>query len=44
MLLPPKTPPIELYITAVEQASYKLPSQEADEFRSDINKLLKQQQ
>ena len=44
MPLPPSTPTIEAYITAVEQASSKLPTQEADEFRSDINKLLKQQQ
>ena len=28
----------------VEQASSKLPAQEVDEFRSDVNKLLKQQQ
>ena len=28
---PPSTPPIEAYITAVEQASSKLPAQEADE-------------
>ena len=40
----PKYPPIEAYITAVEQASSKLPAQEAIEFRSDVNKLLKQQQ
>ena len=30
----PKYPPIEVYITATEQASSKLPTQEADEFRS----------
>ena len=29
---------------ATEQASSKLPTQEADDFRSDINRLLKQQQ
>ena len=28
----------------MEQASSKLPAQEADEFRSDVNKILKQQQ
>ena len=33
---------IEAYTTVVEQASSKLPAQEADEFRSDVNKLLKQ--
>ena len=36
--------PIEAYITAMEQASSRLPAQEADEFRSDVNKILKQQQ
>ena len=40
----PQVPPIEAYITAMEQASSKLPAQEADEFRSDVNKILKQQQ
>ena len=40
----PKYPPIEAYIMATEQASSKLPTQEADEFRSDVNRLLKQQQ
>ena len=40
----PKYPPIDAYITATELASSKLPSQEADEFRSDINRLLKEQQ
>ena len=34
--------PIEAYITTTEQASSKLPAQEADEFRSDVNRLLKQ--
>ena len=29
---------------ATEQASSRLPTQEADEFRSDVNRLLKQQQ
>ena len=29
---------------ATEQASSRLPAQEADEFRSDVNRLLKQQQ
>ena len=37
-------PPIEAYITATELASTKLPNQEAEEFRSDVNRLLKQQQ
>ena len=40
----PQIPPIEAYITATEQASSKLPAQEADEFRSDVNRLLKQLQ
>ena len=40
---PPNTP-IEAYITATEQASSKLPAQEADEFRSDVKRLLKQLQ
>ena len=40
----PKYPPTEAYITATEQTSSKLPAQEADEFRSDVNKILKQQQ
>ena len=39
----PKTP-IEAYITATEQASSKLPAQEANEFRSEVNRILKQQQ
>ena len=43
LLLPPNTP-IDAYIIATEQAFSKLPTQEADEFRSDINRLLKQQQ
>ena len=33
---------MEAYITAVQQASSKLPAQEADELRSDVNRLLKQ--
>ena len=37
-------PPIEAYITAIEQASSKLQAQEADEFRSEVNRILKQQQ
>ena len=37
-------PPIDAYIMATEQASSRLPTQEADEFRSDVNRLLKQQQ
>ena len=41
----PKYPtPIEAYISAVEQASSKLPTHEAEELRSDVIKLLKQQQ
>ena len=40
----PKCPPIEAYITATEQTSSKLPDQEANEFISDVNKILKQQQ
>ena len=40
----PQTPPIEAYITATELAAAKLPTQEAEEFRSDVNRLLKQQQ
>ena len=39
-----QTPPIEAYITATEIAAAKLPNQEAEEFRSDVNRLLKQQQ
>ena len=40
----PKYPPIKAYITAIEQASSKLPTQEADELRSDVNRILKQLQ
>ena len=40
----PYIPPIEAYITATEQASFRLPAQEADEFRLEVNKILKQQQ
>ena len=40
----PKYPPIEAYIAATEQASSKLPAQEADEFRSEVNRILKQLQ
>ena len=40
----PKYPPIDAYIMATELAAFKLPTQEVDEFRSDINRLLKQQQ
>ena len=43
MPLFPNTP-IEAYITATELAAAKLPTQEAEEFRSDVNRLLKQQQ
>ena len=39
----PKYPPIDAYIMATELASSKLPTQEAEEFRSDVNRLLKQQ-
>ena len=35
---------IEAYITATEQASSRPLAQEGDEFRSDINEILKQQQ
>ena len=40
----PKYHPIEAYITAIKQASSKLPTQEADEPRSDVNRILKQLQ
>ena len=40
----PQIPSLEAYITAVEQASSKLPAQKADELRSDVNRLLKQSQ
>ena len=40
----PKYPSIEAYIMATELASSKLPNQEAEEFRSDVNRLLKHQQ
>ena len=40
----PKHPPIEAYITATEMAAAKLPTQEAEEFKSDVNRLLKLQQ
>ena len=40
----PKHPPIEAYITATEIAATKLPTQDAEEFRSDVNRLLKLQQ
>ena len=40
----PKYPPIEAYITATELASSKLPTQEVEEFRSDVNRLLKHHQ
>ena len=35
---------LHAYITAIEQASSKLPTQEADELRSDVNRILKQLQ
>ena len=40
----PKYPPIDAYITATELAANKLNNQKADEFRSHINRLLKEQQ
>ena len=40
----PKYPPLDAYITATELASSKLPTQEVEEFRSDVNRFLKQQQ
>ena len=40
----PLNTPIEAYITSPEQAANKLPTQEADELRSDINRILKQLQ
>ena len=40
----PQIPPIEAYITSTEQAATKLPTQEADELRSDVNRILKQLQ
>ena len=44
MSSPHKYPPMDAYIMATELASSKLPSQEVEEFRSDVNRLLKQQQ
>ena len=35
-------PPMEAYITTVEETSSKLPSREADELKSDISHLLRQ--
>ena len=41
----PQVPPIEAYMhSSEEQASCKLPAQEADELRSDVNRLLKHPQ
>ena len=42
--IPPNTPltPIDAYITASEQASYRLPTQKTDDFKLDVNRLLKQ--
>ena len=40
---PPNTP-IEAYIASTEQAANKLPTQEADELRSDVNRLIKKLQ
>ena len=39
-----KYPPIEAYITSTKLAAKKLPSQDADELRSDVNRILKQLQ
>ena len=42
--IPPNTPltPIDAYITASEQTSYRLSTQKADDFKLDVNRLLKQ--
>ena len=40
----PKYPPLDAYITATEVAAAKLNTQEAEEFRSDVSRLLKQHQ
>ena len=40
----PKYPPLDAYITATEVAAAKLNTQEADELRADVNRLLKQHQ
>ena len=40
----PKYPPLNAYITATEVAAAKLNTQEAEEFRSDVSRLLKQHQ
>ena len=40
----PKYPPLDAYITTTEVAAAKLNTQEADEFRADVNRLLKQHQ
>ena len=40
----PQSPPIDAYIMATELASSKLPTHEVEEFRSDVNRLLKHQQ
>ena len=40
----PKYLPLDAYITATEVAATKLNTQEADEFRADVNRLLKQHQ
>ena len=37
----PQIPPIEAYITSTEQVANKLSSQDADELRSDVNRILK---
>ena len=42
--LPNNPPSTDAYIKATELAAFKLPNQEVEEFRSDVNKLLKQQQ
>ena len=40
----PKYPPLDAYITATEVAATILNTQEAEEFRSDVSRLLKQHQ
>ena len=44
LAITPKYPPIDAYIMATELASSKLLPQEADEFRLDVNRLLKEEQ
>ena len=40
----PKYPPLDAYITATEVAAAKLNTQEVEQFRSDVSRLLKQHQ